>query len=449
MSVNKIIRTTAGLGTKREDRRAFLKGSAVAGVGIAAASAGLLAKINEGRAAEGEPIKIGQGAMLSGWGAPDGIEFDRGQKMAIEEINAMGGILGRPLEQRVVDTKQGGPDVVIQAFRRLIERDNVYAIMCGYNLATLEAEYDPVAEAGIIYLHDNTSMFHHKRMEQDRDFYSGCFMTDPAEYWYGEGFLQFLSNLEAAGKWTPHNRKIAIVNGAQNYSIVIGNAVKEHAAKYGFEINVEETVNIPISEWGPTLSKIRNDPPGVICITHYAPADLANFMMQFTPNPTPSLVYMQYGPMLAQFREIGKEATVGVVSGTVIAHLQDEIGQDFIQRYTAKWGEGTSPASGVQTYDSTHMWAIAAAVAGGPGAPYEGEKQNRKVAENLRRLTYRGVCGSYRFTDNAGTHYPAQTKDPSLGLPHQFLQVQDQDHPPVLIAPAPYDVAEFAMPPWI
>ena len=434
---------------KRSDRRAFLKGSAAVGAGLAAASTGVLAEINDGRAAEGEPIPIGQGAMLSGWAAPDGIEFDRGQKMAIEEINALGGVLGRPLEQRVVDTKEGGPDLVIQAFRRLIDRDDVHAIMCGYNLATLEAEYGPIADAGIIYMHCNTSIAHHSWIQEDADRYFGCFMTDPAEYWYGGGFVQFLSALEKSGQWTPHNRKIAIVNGAQNYSIVIGNSVKENAATYGFEISLEETVNIPISEWGPTLAKIRSDPPGVICITHYAPADLANFQIQFTPNPTPSLVYMQYGPSLAQFREIGKEAVEGVLYGTVIAHLHDEIGQDFVRRYLEKWGASSSPASGVQTYDQTHFWAIAAAIAGGPGVPYDGEEQNRKVANWLRRLSYRGVCGSYRFTENAGTHYPAQTNDPSLGLPHQFLQVQDHTQPPVLIAPEPYGVAEFVPPPWL
>ncbi|MDD9992524.1 MAG: ABC transporter substrate-binding protein [Rhodospirillales bacterium] len=436
-------------GPKSAGRRAFLKGSAVAGAGIAAASTGLLAKVNEGRAADGEPIPIGQGAMLSGWAAPDGIEFDRGQKMAIEEINAWGGILGRPLEQRVVDTKEGGPDLVIQAFRRLIDRDNVHAIMCGYNLATLEAEYDPIADAGIVYLHCNTSLAHHGWIQRDADRYFGCFMSDPSEYWYGGGYVQFLSALRDSGKWTPHNNKIAIVNGAQNYSIVIGNSVKENAPAYGFEINYEETVNIPISEWGPTLAKIRNDPPGAICITHYAPADLANFMLQFIPSPTPSLVYMQYGPSLAQFREIGKEAVEGVLYATVIAHLHDEIGQDFVRRYTEKWGAGSSPASGVQTYDQTHLWAISAAIAGGPGEPYDGEEQNRKVADWMRRLSYRGICGSYRFTENAGTHYPAQTNDPSLGLPHQFLQVQDYTQAPVLIAPEPYGVADFVLPPWL
>ena len=64
---------------------------------------------------------------------------------------------------------------------------------------------------------------------------------------------------------------------------------------------------MPISEWGPVLAKIRQDPPSVICITHFLPADLAQFAVQFAPNPTPSLVYMQYGPSVPAFRETSDE----------------------------------------------------------------------------------------------------------------------------------------------
>ena len=69
---------------------------------------------------------------------------------------------------------------------------------------------------------------------------------------------------------------------------------------------------MPISEWGPTLAKIRQDPPAVIAITHFLPQDLAQFMVQFVAQSDHSLVYMQYGPSMPAFREIAKEASNGV-----------------------------------------------------------------------------------------------------------------------------------------
>ena len=226
--------------------------------------------------------------------------------------------------------------------------------------------------------------------------------------------------------------------------------MRDSAEKYGWEISLYETVVVPISEWGPTLQKIRNDPPAAIAITHWVPQDLAQFMTQFVPNPTNSLVYMQYGPLLAAFREIGKEATNGVLFATVVGALQDEIGQDYFQRFNSKFGESASPLTGSQPYDSCHYWAIAAAMAGGTGAPGEFE-QNEKVCDRIRRNIYRGVQGATAFVlpYQAARTYPTETRDPSLGMPHQFLQVQNHLEQGKLIAPEPYETATFQVPPWI
>jgi branched-chain amino acid transport system substrate-binding protein len=195
---------------------------------------------------------------------------------------------------------------------------------------------------------------------------------------------------------------------------------------------------------------LRQDPPGVIVVTHYFPADLAQFMVQFMNNPTPSLIYMQYGPSVKSFRDIAGPAAAGVVFSTVIGALQDEIGLDFETRYKARFGADAGHKSGVQSYNAAWIWATAAALAGGSGAPGD-EEQNRKVAERIRAIIHRGPNGTTRFIpgEQAAASYPGGTEDPSLGMPHQFLQIQDHNAEPVLIAPWPYAKADFVTPPWI
>lgn len=440
------------------DRREFLtmgSGFAASGAMLAAINTAAMGQTNElnpaieGMKAEGEPITIGGGVPLTGWAAADGIEFKRALEMACDEINAMGGILGRPLQPVFEDTKEQGADNIIPAMQRLIDRHGVHAIINGYNTGAVTQEYDAVADAGIIYIHHNTDIVHHDTVGKNPDRYFGIFMGDPAEYWYGEGLLAFLNGLGEKKEWERPNNKIAIVTGSQNYSVVIANAIRDNAQKYGWEIGLFETVVVPISEWGPTLSKVRADPPAVIAVTHWVPQDLAQFMVQFVPNPTNSLVYMQYGPSLAAFREIGKEATNGVLYSTVIASLQDDIGQAFIKRYKDRFGADSSPLVGAQVYDSAHYYAIAAALAGGTGGPGEDAK-NRKISERLRRQIYRGVMGTTHFfyPEQAAIPYPDATKDPSLGMPHQYLQIQDFTKDPAMIAPPPFETAKFSMPPW-
>ena len=123
-----------------------------------------------------------------------------------------------------------------------------------------------------------------------------------------------MQQLEENGQYKRTNNKMAVIITAGVYAANIANAIKEQASTYGWEISLFGTpVNVPISEWGPTLAKIRQDPPSVIAVTHFLPADLAQFMVQFVPNPTPSLIYMQYGPSIPAFRDIAKEASNGVL----------------------------------------------------------------------------------------------------------------------------------------
>ena len=93
---------------------------------------------------------------------------------------------------------------------------------------------------------------------------------------------------------------------------------------------------------------------------------------------------------------------------------------------------------------------MSAAIAGGPGAPYDKE-QGKKVAAAMNLLIYRGVNGICNFDPQgqSAVCYPAQTTDASLGMPHQFLQHQDLTQDPVLVSPPSYAKGKFTLPPWM
>lgn len=419
--------------------------------GASAGSAAVLAGLNQSAAAQSsEPIVVGCPAPLTGIVAADGIEFRRGLELAAEEVNALGGILGRPVELVFVDTESKGDDVVIQAAQRLVDRDGASALITGYNLETGTALHDVVADAGVIALHSNTVAVHDELVKSDPDRFWGTFQYDPPEIFYGVGFLDFIKGLEEAGQFKRPNNKIAIITGPGTYSVNIANAMNDNASEYGLEVSLYETVKVPISEWGPTLAKLRADPPALIAVTHFYTQDQAQFMNQFMAEPTNSLVYMQYGASLAAFREIAGTNSEGVIYATVIGALQDEMGAAFAKTYIDRFGANSSPNGGGQTYQALHMYAVAAALAGGPGKPYETE-QNRAVADRLRDLIYRGPMGTTRIVPETQSAYcyPSQTRDPSLGMPHIFSQVHSHETDGVLIAPAPYDVGSFKLPAWM
>jgi branched-chain amino acid transport system substrate-binding protein len=427
------------------DRRSLF-GSVAAGAG----SIAMLASLNKEARAAGGPVKIGSALPMSGFAAADGIEFKNGLTLAADEINAAGGILGRPIQIAIEDTKEMGADIVTQAMQRLIDRHSASAIINGYNVGTNMVEMDVAADNDVIFVHYNTLISHNTKFLSDPKRYYSCFQGDPPEFYYGPGFLLFLKSLIDNKQWNPPNRKIAIIPSANEYSIVIANAIRDRVKEFGFELGLYETVPFPTNQWGPTLAKLRQDPPAAIAVTHFLPQDLAQFMTQFLPEPTQSLIYMQYGPSLPAFREIGKEAINGVIYSTVIGCLPDEFSEAYRKIYREKFGANAAFITGSQTYDGLWHYALSAAIAGGASEP-SNKEQTRKISEAMKRLIYRGVNGIYHADPKGQSAfcYPTQIKDPSLGMAHQFLQHQDYRTDPKLIAPALYATDAMKLPPWI
>jgi branched-chain amino acid transport system substrate-binding protein len=396
------------------------------------------------------PVMIGSMVPLTGSSANDGREFRNGLSMAIDEVNDRGGILGRPLEAVFIDTANQTAGEVVRAARQLISRHRVSAIINGYNIGPQNAEYEPIADAGIIYMHHNTLVQHHDTVASDPARYFGCFMSDPAEYWYGQGFIKFLSWLRDSGRWRPRNRRIAILSGPKPYSIVIANAMAGAATKFGWELPLSPQIHPVNSDWCRVLDELRPHDPSVLAMTHFHAGDLARFHLQFMDRPLNSLLYLQYGALHRVFSEITGEKGRGVITCTVIGLPRDDLGRKFAATYRARFGPQSTPEVGCQPYCSLHHYAIAAAVAGGVGEPGNVET-NRRIAKALLDIPYRSVAGMIRYHPvwQAAVPYPDATQDPSLGLPHLFYQLRGPDQPAALIAPEPYIEQPFEPPPWL
>jgi branched-chain amino acid transport system substrate-binding protein len=433
-------------------RRDLIKTAAALGAGTAVLGGSLLETINSGAKAAGKPIPVGGANPLTGWAASDGLEFKNGLDLAVEEINSWGGILGRPLEAVHDDIKTMSGDDTSQAFRRLIDRHGVHAIFTGFAIGSQNAEYEVVADSGIIYMNMNTLQQHVDMVTAKPERYWGCFQGDPSEYWYGPGYLKFISWLRDTGQWKPQNNKIALISGSLPYSVVIANAINKLAKDYKWEIAFgPEIVATPTSEWGPVLQKSREVNPAAICNTHFIAPEIAACQNQFMQNPTNSLMYYQYGPMLKAFTDIAQKNAEGVLASILLATLRDERGAEYDKKYRGKFGENSTPSIGLQTHTMCHHYAIAAALAGGTGEPGNVE-QNRKIAKNLIRVTYRSPGGTSIFHPKwqMAVPYPDYTTDPTLGMPHLYYQIQDVNKTDrALIAPEPYNTDRFKLPPWM
>jgi branched-chain amino acid transport system substrate-binding protein len=114
------------------DKRTLLKG-----LGAAGALQIVSPFIIKARAAD--TVKIGLDNPLTGTYAALGKNELTGCQLAIEEVNAKGGILGREVELLVEDSTSGDAGAAVQKATKLIERDNVNFLLGNVNSALAQA----------------------------------------------------------------------------------------------------------------------------------------------------------------------------------------------------------------------------------------------------------------------------------------------------------------------
>ena len=108
----------------------------------------LAAAISLGSAQAAEPIKIGVAEALSGGAAQYGISIRNGFQLAVEEINAAGGVSGSQIEL-VIEDEQGKKDEAINAFKKLIFQDKALMLF-GPTLSNSAQAADPIAQSARI-----------------------------------------------------------------------------------------------------------------------------------------------------------------------------------------------------------------------------------------------------------------------------------------------------------
>ena len=87
-----------------------------------------------------EPVKIGLSAAVSGGSAASGEAIKRGLQIAIDEINAKGGVLGGRKLDLVIRDDEGNPQKGVTIARELVEREKVAAVFGGLHTTVALAQ---------------------------------------------------------------------------------------------------------------------------------------------------------------------------------------------------------------------------------------------------------------------------------------------------------------------
>ncbi len=198
-----------------------------------------------------DTMKIGVILPLTGTNAMIGQEEKRGIDMAIEKINAVGGVLKKKVEL-IIEDNRGDPTVIVSAAEKLITRDKVVALTGGYSsvesLALLAAmkKYEPVMVwqgGGAV------------KMDQMYGKERWFFMLHPRSPDYQRNIADFLNSIQ------PKPKRIALAYEDTSYGVDHSKVAKGYLTELGFELVTFEPFKSGSLDFSALLTKIKGARP--------------------------------------------------------------------------------------------------------------------------------------------------------------------------------------------
>lgn len=201
-------------------------------------------------------ILIGEYGSMSGDTATFGQSTHKGIMLAAEEINAAGGVLGRKVKILTEDD-QGKPEEAVNAVLKLIQRDNVVAVL-GEVASSRSMAAAPICQQNGIPMISPTSTNPDVTKKGDYIF-RACFI-DPFQ---GSVMAKFAFE-------TLKGRTAAVLTDRkEDYSVGLAKFFKEKFTALGGTILADESYQGGDKEFKPQLSNIRALKPDVIFVPGY------------------------------------------------------------------------------------------------------------------------------------------------------------------------------------
>lgn len=385
------------------------------------------------------PFLVGT-LIPTGAARADGVEVLHGATLAVEELNATGGVSGRRVELVTADVDVFSWDSVERGMDRLFAGE-VDAITTSYASAEHSAVIDLAADYGKPFLHTATFAEQVEQTEADPTRFGAVLQTCASETAYGVGLMRLLTDLETRGLWQPRTRRIVSIEAATSSTRV----TNEHflAIAGSAQWSVDDLIRVPIgtTDWSGVAARMARLEPEVVMVTHFLDQEVAAFQREFVTLGLPALVYCVYGPSIPQFQTTLGSIADGVIWSTTTGTYDDVLGQRFRSQYSARFGRPPGWSQAGAAYDQVNLLAAAWSATATRGT--------EDVVRYLRRWPHRGVNGVYYFGErnHATLSYPDATPDPSMGQAHMIYQIQDGAHR--ALSPEPFgSLARFRMPSW-
>ena len=327
----------------------------------------------------GDEIVIGGLAPLTGSVAQYGVAVDNAVKMAVDDINDKGGLLGKRIKYISYDEK-GDPTEATNAYTRLVDQDKIVALIGDVTSAPCEAVAQQAARDKLPMI--TPSGTSEAITTYGENVFRACFI-DPYQ---GQLMASYASK-----KLNAKTAAILFDNG-DPYSSGIADAFEAAAKALGMTITNKEGYASKSTDFNSQLTKIKAGNPDVLLLPVYYNDVVLIAKQAKDQGLTATLLGADgWDGVAAQL----DAASADVVKNAYFcsqysASSSDPALQNFLKTYKEKYNEEPNMFA-VLGYDAMQIMAAAIEKAG--------TTNSAAVIKALRETNYKGLTGTTTFDD--------------------------------------------------
>jgi branched-chain amino acid transport system substrate-binding protein len=358
---------------------------------FAAALALLLAAPAHAQAPAGEPIKIGFGMALTGPLAANGKMSLVAMKIWEEDVNAQGGLLGRPVKLIYYDD-QSNPGTVPGIYTKLLDIDKVDLVIGPYATAQ-------IAPAMPIVIQRNKLFIGLLGLAVNTEFnYPNYFAMIPSgpdpKPAFTKGFF------DTAMAQTTKPQSVAIVAADQEFSRNASDGARENAKKAGLKIVYDKSYPPSTTDFAPIVRAIQATNPDLVVLCSYPPDSVGLVRSINEIGFKPKMV----GGAMVGLQSTALKTQLGpALNGFVnydfwlpVPKMMFPGVEELIKKYQAR-----APAEGVDLLGYYMApWGYAQLQVLAQAVEATKSLEDKKLADYIRANSFKTVLGDVRFGKN-------------------------------------------------
>jgi urea transport system substrate-binding protein len=303
-----------------------------------------------GTEASGDTIKVGILHSLSGTMAISEVSVKDAEMLAIEEINAKGGVLGKKLVPVIEDGASDWPTFAEKA-QKLISVDKVATVFGGWTSASRKAML-PVFER-------NKALLWYPVQYEGLESSPYIFYTGATT---NQQIIPGLDYLKQQGK-----KRIFLVGSDYVFPRTANKEIKAYAAANGMEIIGEEYTPLGHTEYGTLVNKVVAAKPDAVFNTLNGDSNVAFFKQLKSAGVTAAqMPVLSVSVAEEEVRGIGPENIAGhVVAWNYYQTTNTPQNPAFVEAYKKRYGANRVTADPIEAgYIQVYLWAEAVKKAG-------------------------------------------------------------------------------------